>query len=100
MTARRKRPVLEKAVKLELLEASTSETEVAKGTKEQGKAARRGPPLTQHKEKNAAKAKAEPRTTTVGLLDATLSANVRGKQKGQPIDMGMFRRALEDEQAP
>ena len=80
MTARRKRLILEKAVKLELLEASTSKTEVAKCTKQRDKAARRGPPRTQHKGKNAATVKAEPRTTTIGLLDATLSANLRCTQ--------------------
>ena len=84
----RKRHILEKAVKLELIETSVCETGSAKEGTQKGKVGSAGPPL-QEKDKNVVKVKTEPRASTVGLLDATLSVNVRGKHKDWPIDMGM-----------
>ena len=80
---------MEKVVKLELIEMSACETGSAKGGTQKGKVGSRGQPL-QDKDKNVVKVKTEPRASTVGLLDATLSVNVRGKHKDWPIDMGMF----------
>lgn len=81
------RIILEKTVKLELLEVSASEAEIVKDVRRGSKAGSRG---LQENGMNAGKVKAGRRKATVGLLDATLSANVAQKHQGQPIEMGMF----------